>query len=919
MTFLYLHGREFNMKSGSARIAVIGAALLLLLAPVYPSRSQTIDTPDWSAELVSAYPEFLTLIPPVNPIMTDAAAHDPVADGPSHLVKGGSFKLFGTVKADLDAQNPNNERPGVEARTAYAKLPISFVPNAGQLDPRVHYSAQSGGASFYFTTREAVFAFATKAKGLVLRLRFLGANPKPAITGQTPESGTVNYIIGNDPARWHTNLATYGELLYRDLWPGIDLLFRSENGQLQYEFLLRPGARAQDIQLAYLGARNLSVDGDGNLIIHTSLGSITDTRPVSYQLIDGKRVQVASRFALQRRSTYGFAVGSYDRTLPLIVDPGLVYSTYLGGKGDDSGYGIAVDSAGQAYVTGGTYSATDFPKTAGAYNTLHNGTQDVFVTKLNSSGSALVYSTYFGGSGDEPYISSSIAVADDGYAYVTGDTTSPDFPTTPGAFQTKFGGVYDAFVTKLKRDGSGLVYSTFLGGSDADGPDLGHAIAIDDAGHAYVTGFTYSTDFPTKNALQTAIAGVSNAYVAKFNSSGSGLVYSTYLGGTVYDVGEGIAVDGDGEAHVTGYTFSPDFPLKNAVQPILNGPADAFVTKLSGDGGSLVYSTFLGGSDFDAGGSISVDWSGNAYVTGDTYSANFPTTPGVFQPTFGGGVTDAFVTKLNRSGSALVYSTFLGGEVDDHGHDIAVDSTGQAYVTGFTNSTMFPTTADAFDRTYNGAGPPWFYGDAFVTKLNSHGSALVYSTYLGGSLGDDLGLGIAVGRSRKVYVTGSTNSMYFPTTPGAFDPTYNGAGPPYLYGDAFVTKLDVPAGEAGCDKADGDGEAVEQTSGRKSGFHFHKKSSCPDPSDSQNESVQAENDGSGPHFQSTSVTSATYTVADQNQAVTMIGAGVHNGLPVSFTMLAVNYGDVAPGVFQITLTDGYSFAGSVVSGGINIW
>jgi hypothetical protein len=805
-------------------------------------------------------------------------------------------------------------------RSVYAKLPLSFVPNTGQMDARVRYSAQSGRATFYFTSQEAVFSFGEKAKGLVLRLRFLGANPNPVITGQTAQSGKINYIIGNDPARWHTNLPTYGELVYRDLWPGIDLLFGSENGQLQYEFLLRPGARVRDIQLAYRGAKNLSVDGDGNLIVNTSLGSITDTHPVTYQLIDAKRVQVASRFVLQRRTKtgYGFALGDYDHSRDLVLDPGLVYSTYLGGTGDDGGDSIAVDSCGQAYVTGWTYSAANFPKTTGAYNTAHNGSQDVFVTKFNGNGSALIYSTYFGGTSDEPYIASSIAIDSDGYAYVTGGTTSPDFPTTSGAFQQTLRGPSDAFVLKLKRDGSGLVYSTYLGGEDYDAPDLGHAIAIDSAGHAFVTGYTFSKFFPMKNAYQPTNQGLANVYVTELNSDGTDLVFSTYLGGTNYDIGEGIAVDRDGEAYVTGYTYSSDFPLKNAVQPALNGPADAFVTKFNSTGTGLVYSTFLGGSSFDAGGSIFVDCSGNAYVTGDTYSTDFPTTLGAFQTNFGGGASDAFVTKLNSSGSALVYSTFLGGEVDDHGHDITVDSAGQAHVTGFTNSTMFPTTSGAYDMTYNGAGPPWFYGDAFVTKLNSHGSALIYSTYLGGKSGDDLGLGIAVGRGGKAYVTGSTNSPDFPTTSGAYEMTYNGAGPPYFYGDAFVTKLDVPTGEAGCDKAEGDGEA-DDNEGRKNHFHFHKKSSCPDQTDTENDNVQADDDGSGPRFQSTSITSATYTIADTSQAVTMVGTGVHNGLPVNFTMVSVNYGDVASGVFQITLSDGYSFIGSIVTGGVDIW
>jgi beta-propeller repeat-containing protein len=804
-------------------------------------------------------------------------------------------------------------------RAAYARLPLSFVPNAGQMDPSVRYSAQSGRATFYFTMREAVFSFAEKSQGLVLRLRFLGANPNPVITGQTAQVGKVNYFIGNDPAKWHTNLPTYGEIIYRNLWPHIDLVFRSENGQLQYKFLLRPGARVQDIQLAYRGAKRLSVDGDGNLTIHTSLRNFTDTRPFTYQLLDGKRVQVASRFGLQPQSKtrFGFIVGAYDYSRDLVLDPGLVYSTYLGGTGDDGAEAIAVDSAGQGYIAGWTYSATDFPTTSGAYRRTNQGSEDVFVAKLNSSGSALIYSTYLGGTSDEPYWSASIAVDPAGYPYVAGTTLSPDFPTTPGAFQTTLKGFYNAFVTKLNRDGSSLVYSTYLGGSVYDGAYYSDAIAVDRRGNAYVTGFANSPDFPTTpGAYQTSLKGPENAFVTKLNTTGTGLVYSTYLGGSSYDSATGVAVDSDGEAYLTGYTYSTDFPTRNPYQSTNHGGANAFVTELNRNGTDLIYSTYLGGTGFDAGGAITVDWSGSAYVVGDAGSSDFPTTPGAFQTTYSGGADDVFVTKLNRSGSALVYSTYLGGTLNDYANAITVDTAGQAYVTGFTNSMNFPTTPGAYNTTFNGAGPPWFYGDAFVTKLNSHGNALVYSTYLGGS-GDDLGLGIALDRADKVYVAGSTNSTNFPTTAGAFDTTYNGAGPPYFYGDAFVTKLDVPAGEAGCDKADGDGEA-DDNEGRKNHFHFHKKSSCPDQADTENDNVQADDDGSGPRFQSTLVTSATYTVADTNQAVTMVGTGLHNGLPVTFTMVAVNYGDVAPGVFQITLTDGYSFIGSIVSGGVDI-
>ncbi len=898
------------MKRGTARIAITAAVLVLFFAIVYPSRSQSINTRDRIGKLVTAA---------VDPIITDQAARDPATDDPPRFLKGESFKP--PRNANPDPKHPYSEGLGA-AGEAYAKLPLSFVPNAGQMDALVRYSAQSGGTTFYFTTQEAVFSLAAKAKGLVLRLRFLGANPKPVIAGQTTESGTVNYIIGNDPARWHTNLQTYGEVVYRDLWPGIDLLFRSENGQLQYEFLLGPGARVRDIQLAYRGARNLSVDRTGNLIIHTALGNITDSHPTTYQWIDGKPIPVKSRFALQRRArsktTYSFDVGNYDRRRALVIDPGLVYSTYLGGTGDDEGHAIAVDSCGEAFVAGDTYS-TDFPTTAGAFDKSYNGGEDVFVTKVNANGSALVYSTYLGGTADEPIWSASIAVDSDGDAYVTGTTNSPDFPVTPGAYQGVLKGATDAFVTKLNHDGSGLVYSTYLGGTSFDAAYYGDAITVDSKGQAYLTGFTDSADFPvTSRVYQPSLKGPENAFVTKLNSTGTGLVYSTYLGGSSYDDATGIAIDAGGKAYVTGYTYSKDFPTTpGAYQPVNKGVANAFVTKLNSTATNLVYSTFLGGTNFDAAGSIDVDWDNKAYITGDTNSTDFPTTPGAFQTTYGGGADDVFVTKLNETGSALDYSTFLGGALDDYSNNIVIDTNGQAYVVGFTDSPNFPVTPDAFQAMFQGNGPPFLYGDAFVTKLNSKGSAMIYSTYLGGS-SQDVGLGIAVDRGRKVYATGATNSANFPTTSGAYDTTYNGAGPPYFYGDAFVTKLNVLQGETGCDKADGDGEADGQNSGRNSHFHFHKKSSCPDPNDTENDNVQADDDGSGPRFQSTTIASATYTVADQNQAVTMVGTGLHNGLPVNFTMVTVNYGDVAPGVFQITLTDGYSFIGSIVTGGIDI-
>jgi hypothetical protein len=832
------------------------------------------------------------------------------------------FALFTTSPLWADdppvaaANAAQTTRATAEARAAYANLPLSFIPNAGQLDTRVRYLAQSGAGSFYFTTREAVFSLATKTRGLVLRLGFLGANPRPAITSQAARSGTVNYFIGNDPARWHTNLPTYGEVVYRDLWPGIDLLFRSDSGQLTYEFSVKPGARVKDIRLAYRGAKKLSVEKNGNLMIHTSLGNISDTRPTTYQWIDGNRVEVPSRFALDHRSktTYGFSVGAYDRRQPLVVDPGLVYSTFLGGSMDDAGNGIAVDSAGQAYVTGFTYSS-DFPTTAGAFDRTYNGGSgwpfgggDTFVTKLNSSGSALVYSTYLGGSGDEPIWASSIALDSAGNAYLAGTTDSPNFPITPGAFQSTHKGVQDAYVVKLNRYGN-LAYSTLLGGSGQDGAYYSSAIAVDSSGHAYVSGFTDSLDFPTTSgAFQTTFQGpFYDAFVTKLNSSGTGLVYSTYLGGTSDDDATGIAVDAAGRAYVTGYTSSADFPTTpGAVQTMIGGSYDAFVTKLNSSGTGLVYSTFLGGTTDDYGGSIAVDCSGKAYVTGYTSAVDFPTTPGAYR-TANAGSYDIFVAKLNSTGSALVYSTYLGGSLDDFSVAIAIDSAGQAHVTGDTNSPDFPTTPGGFQPTNNGSY------DAFVTKLNSAGSALIYSTYLGGML-DDIGVGIAVNRAGKVYVSGYTNSLNFPTTPGAWDMTYNGGT---YYGDAFVTKLDVPAGDTACHKGDGDGDGEEHSSGKNEHHHFHKKSSCEVPDDNEGDNVRSD-DNRGSHFQSTSFTSSTYAINDESQAITILGTGLHNGLPVTFTMVAINYGDVAPGVFNLTLSDGYTFIGTIVNGTIDI-
>jgi hypothetical protein len=720
---------------------------------------------------------------------------------------------------------------------AYGKLPLSFEANRGQTDPQVRFLSRAGGHTLFLAPTEAVLVLRSRKEvnryslnvnraphdptaqppddstakrpndsatqrtndstiephndSTVLRMSFVGANPKTRVEGQEGLPGKANYFTGNDPTKWRTHVPTYAKAHYQDLYPGIDLIYYGNQRQLEHDFVVRPGADPSRIALSFQGADKVEVDAQGDLVLHTAAGAIRQRKPVIYQEVAGLRRDIAGGYLLKGKHTVGFNVDKYDPNRPLIIDPVLVYSTYLGGSTFDQGTGIAVDAAGNAYVTGGTNSS-NFPTTAGAFQTTFaGGFVDAFVMKLNPTGTALVYSTYLGGSGSLESSGSEavngIAVDAAGNAYVTGGTNSSNFPTTAGAFQTTGGGISsDAFVTKLNPTGSALVYSTYLGGSRGDS---GFGIAVDAAGNAYVTGDTDSTNFPTTvGAFQPGFAAGGDAFVTKLNPTGSALVYSTYLGGSAG--ASGIAVDALGNAYVTGIINSTTFPTTpGAFQRTFgDGTQDAFVTKLNPTGAALVYSTYLGGSRVDQGSGIAVDAAGNAYVTGITLSSDFPTTPGAFQTAFGGARGDAFVTKLNPTGSALVYSTYLGGSSDFvDGSGIAVDAVGNAYVTGFTDSTSFPTTADAFQTTFGGSR------EAFVTKLNPTGSALVYSTYLGGS-GEDRGFGIAVDATGNFYVTGFTDSLNFPTTAGAFQPTPGGSGLP---ADAFVAKfaeINTPAG-----------------------------------------------------------------------------------------------------------------------------
>ena len=675
----------------------------------------------------------------------------------------------------------NAPRTTAQVRGAYGQIPLSFEANRGQADEAIDFRARGAGFTLSLSPTEARFLFARgtdEAAPALQRMNLVGANPSATVEGLNELEGKINYLLGNDPAQWRTGIPTFSRVRYSEVYPGIDVVYHGNQRRLEYDFVIAPGRDARAIALEFDGVESVQVEAvTGDLLLGVGENTIRQHKPIVYQEFGDGRHEVESRYTLQSGGRIGFEVGEYDPNAALIIDPVLEYSTYLSGSSDDLGFAIAVDSAGNAYITG-VAGSTNFP-TADPLQSARGGDTDAFVTKLNSAGSALVYSTYLGGSGDES--GEDIAVDSAGNAYLIGFTDSTNFPTA-NALQSTKGGNEDAFVTKLNSTGSALIYSTYLGGTETE---VGFGIAVDSAGNAYVTGSTFSTDFPTANAFQSTNGGVSereDGFVSKLNAAGSALVYSTYLGGSRNDRSREIAVDSAGNAYVTGQTFSTDFPIANAFQGTKGSGNnyDVFVTKLNAAGSALVYSTYLGGSSYDSARGIAVDSAGNAYLTGDTASDNYPTA-NAFQGARGGDI-DAFVTKLNAAGSALVYSTYLGGGgtssfvFAESGSGIAVDSAGNAYVTGGTDSTDFPTT-NAFQSTIGGGE-----SDAFVTKFNAAGSALVYSTYLGGS-GGDFGGGIAVDFAGDAYVAGYTDSTNFPTTTGAFDTTSGGDR------DAFISKI----------------------------------------------------------------------------------------------------------------------------------
>jgi hypothetical protein len=594
--------------------------------------------------------------------------------------------------------NVTTTDPSLKARVAdhFGRLPLSFEVNKGQLDQPVKFLSHGRGYQLFLTANEAVLTLrqpqASQAdtkmrEGSVLRLKMIGANTAPQIEGQDELPGKVNYFPGNDPEKWRRNIPTYRKVYYKNVYPGIDVVYYGNQRELEYDFVVAPGADPKVIKFTVEGADKIRLDQAGNLLLNLKHGEVRLHKPLIYQLTDeGNRREVMGNYVI-KGSEVKFNVQRFDSGKPLVIDPILSYSTFLGSIGGDFALGIAVDSQGNAYVTGNTTSSS-FPTTTGAFKTTSDS-GGVFVSKLNSTGSALIYSTFLSSNST----GRSIAVDASGNAYVTGNTAADDFPTVNGL---KTGSTFgDAFVTKLNSSGSALLFSTLLGGTDKE---FGNGIAVDANGNIYVVGETFSADYPKVNPIQsnsspTPFCG--NGFVTKLNPFTPSYLFSTHLGGDGCDAANGVALDSSGNVYVTGQTSSLDFPTANAFQKTFSGffGFDAFVTKLMTNG-VLAYSTYLGGTRTDTGFGIAVDASGNAYVTGTTTSVDFPTLNPI-QATGEDFFGDVFVTKLNSQGSGLVYSTYLGGAKTDIGRGIATDSLGNAYITGITGSVNFPLTQGA--------------------------------------------------------------------------------------------------------------------------------------------------------------------------------------------------------------------------------
>lgn len=701
------------------------------------------------------------------------------------------FVLFLLTLTSFGAEAPRGPSAG-----AYERLPLAFEPNQGQAPAGARFLARGGGYTIVLRDGGAELLLGTsKERAAAIRLELLGARPASAATAEPLET-RVNYLKGKDARRWVTGVPTFGRVRFAEVYRATDLVYYGNQGRLEYDFVVRPGGDAGAIGIAVAGAKP-RVRRDGSLALAAEGREVVWQKPVAYQERGGKRVAVAARYRLAGNRVR-FELGRYDRRRALVIDPVLAYSTFFGGTGTEEARGIAVDAAGAAYVTGMTRSA-DMPTSGGAFDRScgSDGTcdnfdgplADAFVMKLKADGSGVFWATYLGGNDFD--IGNGIAVDSSGHAYVAGETFSSDFPGTLLGAGNPAAGL--AFAVKLHADGSGLDYGVLFGGANSSNGTAATGVKVDAAFQAYLTGVTDASDFPvTAGAFQTTYGGApsgtgGDAFVAELNAAGTAFVYATYLGGNMRDTAEDLAIDGSGNVYVTGWTSSADFPTSAGAYrttmpsaPSGFDPTTTFVTKVNAGGASLGYSTYLGGTNFwDIGYGIAVA-NGNAYVTGIAQSSDFPTTTGAIQRTLR-GIADAFVTKLNTTGTGLVYSTLLGGTDGERGTGIAVNASGIAYVTGVTSSNDFPVNLYAFQQVMRDT---FTRQDVFVTQLNATGTAFAFSSYLGGSgIDNDQNKARVALLGSNIFVSGSTTSPDFPTTVGAAMGSFAGGV------DAFVTRI----------------------------------------------------------------------------------------------------------------------------------
>jgi hypothetical protein len=689
------------------------------------------------------------------------------------------------------------------AAGALAGLPLAFEPNVGQASGDVQYLARMPGSIVLLGTSQLTMALHRRVQPVakndatvpsevteLLRVDLLGTASSSRARGERRLAATSNYFIGSDAAQWRRKVATYSRVRYSSIYRNVDLLYYGKNGSLEYDFVVRPGGNPESIRFALPDTMSVELEPSGDLIVQASDSQMRMRRPVSYQVIDGRRREVQSRFRQLGDREYGLELGHYDRRRAVVIDPVLAYSSYLGGIADEGIFGITFDSSGNIYLAGET-SSVNFP-VANSLQSHLAGNYDAFVAKFDPTGRTLLYSTYLGGSDYDH--ATSLLVDDGGNVYMGGVTRSMNFPTA-NALQSSYSGNGDGFVAKISPTGSELIFSTYLGGTSFD---LVSGIAVGRGHSIYLTGSTSSTNFPTtahaiSNRCDLGVNTIctGDAFITKLDSTGH-LMYSTYLGGSSPDGASGITADTFGDAYVTGQTGSHDFPVLMAWQRALAGSVNAFVLKLH-DGGGPIWSTYLGGSGVDSGTGITVDRQRNVYVTGTTTSPNFPLSH-AFQTSNHGGQSDGFVTKFDERGTHLVYSTYIGGSGWDFPWTIKLFNGSDATIVGFTSSADFPLSSP-LQSIYGGGRT-----DAFVAQFDYAGNQLRFSTYLGGS-GDDAGYAIAIGSSHTMWVGGSTSSVNFPLV-NAFQPVYGGG--PF---DAFFSKIgNLSGSRAGLAESAEDGQ-----------------------------------------------------------------------------------------------------------------